>query len=172
MAASKQSLNSFCDKIEIHSLESIEERAKFPFAPKTILISMGDAGTKPPRLTNKPDHILRLTFDDMTLAEVKTELNLPESVTSSDETLIEYLLARNIHMFSDEQARQITAFILQHSDTDVLICQCRYGQSRSAGCAAAVAEYFYGNGIDIFADDRFYPNKLVYKKVVRALGVC
>ena len=50
-----------------------------------------------------------------------------------------------------------------------LICQCDFGQSRSAACAAAVLEHLEGRGIDIFADYRYYPNQLVYHKVHDAL---
>lgn len=160
-------------KIEIHSLKSIEARAMLPFAPHTILISMGDTNEKPLRLQNKPDHILRLEFDDITLQEVKEEFDLPESITSSDVALIEMLRIKNIHIFSDEQAWQVAEFVLRHnSETEVLICQCHYGQSRSAGCAAAITEYFNGDGIDIFTNDRYYPNKLVYRKVIKALEEC
>lgn len=160
-------------KIEIHSLKSIEARAMLPFASHTILISMGDTNEEPLRLQNKPDHILRLEFDDITLQEVKEEFDLPQSVTSTDVVLIEFLHKKNIHIFSDEQARQVAEFVLRHnSETEVLICQCHYGQSRSAGCAAAITEYFNGDGIDIFANDRYYPNKLVYRKVIKALEEC
>ena len=50
-----------------------------------------------------------------------------------------------------------------------IICQCEYGQSRSAGCAAAILEHYYKNGISIFADYRYYPNQLIYHKVFDAL---
>jgi hypothetical protein len=50
-----------------------------------------------------------------------------------------------------------------------IICQCEYGQSRSAGCAAAILEHFYRRGIDIFADYKYYPNQVVYHKVFDAL---
>lgn len=50
-----------------------------------------------------------------------------------------------------------------------IICQCDYGQSRSAGCAAAIMQHFYGNGIEVFADYNRYPNKLVYNKIYQAL---
>ena len=50
-----------------------------------------------------------------------------------------------------------------------IICQCDYGQSRSAACAAAILQHFEGRGIDIFADYRYYPNQLVYHKVFDAL---
>ena len=50
-----------------------------------------------------------------------------------------------------------------------IICQCDYGQSRSAACAAAILEHFERNGISIFADYRYYPNQLVFNKVLKAL---
>ena len=50
-----------------------------------------------------------------------------------------------------------------------IICQCDYGQSRSAACAAAILQHFEGRGIEIFADYRYYPNQLVYNKVFTAL---
>lgn len=51
-----------------------------------------------------------------------------------------------------------------------IICQCEYGQSRSAGCAAAILEYYYHNGISVFTDYKRYPNKVVYHKVYDALN--
>lgn len=53
-----------------------------------------------------------------------------------------------------------------------IICQCEYGQSRSAGCAAAILQHFSKNGIDVFTDYRYYPNQLVYHKVFDALEKC
>ena len=50
-----------------------------------------------------------------------------------------------------------------------ILCQCDYGQSRSAACAAAILEHFEGCGIDIFADYRYYANQMVYHKVFDAL---
>ena len=50
-----------------------------------------------------------------------------------------------------------------------IICQCDYGQSRSAACAAAILQHFEGRGIEVFADYRYYPNQLVYHKVFDAL---
>lgn len=50
-----------------------------------------------------------------------------------------------------------------------IICQCEYGQSRSAACAAAILEHFYKTGISVFADYRYYPNQMVFHKVFDAL---
>ena len=63
-------------------------------------------------------------------------------------------------------ARFIKTAVEDHLD---IICQCEYGQSRSAACAAAICEYYYGDGISIFADYRYYPNQLIFNKVLDAL---
>lgn len=68
------------------------------------------------------------------------------------------------------EAGAVADFILQaHKNGQDLICQCDYGQSRSAGCAMAVLEYFDHAGKEIFADPRYYPNQLVFGKVLSAL---
>ena len=67
-------------------------------------------------------------------------------------------------------AENVAKFIYQayESGKDV-ICQCDYGQSRSAGCAAAILEHFYHSGISIFANYDYYPNQVVYHKIFDAL---
>ena len=50
-----------------------------------------------------------------------------------------------------------------------IICQCEYGQSRSAGCAAAIMEHFYNNGIKVFSVYARFPNQLVFNKLFDAL---
>ena len=70
--------------------------------------------------------------------------------------------------FPDAQA--VAAFIYRAFESGMdILCQCEYGQSRSAACAAAIMEHFYGKGISIFADYRYYPNQLVFHKVMDAL---
>ena len=53
-----------------------------------------------------------------------------------------------------------------------IICQCEYGQSRSAACAAAIKEYFEHSGITVFADYRYYPNQMIFNKMLDALKNC
>ena len=71
------------------------------------------------------------------------------------------------------EANAIAKFILsaKHDGLDI-ICQCEYGQSRSAACAAAIKEYFEGRGIEIFADYKYYPNQLIFNKILNALREC
>ena len=56
-----------------------------------------------------------------------------------------------------------------YCDGKDIICQCEYGQSRSAGCAAAILEHFYHTGISVFANYDYYPNQVVYHKIYDAL---
>jgi len=51
-----------------------------------------------------------------------------------------------------------------------IICQCEYGQSRSAACASAILEHFYHNDFSVFADYHYYPNQMVFHKVFDALN--
>ena len=68
------------------------------------------------------------------------------------------------------EADELAKFILDAKrDGCAILCQCDFGQSRSAACAAAILQCFEGRGIDVFADYRYYPNQLVYHKVYDAL---
>lgn len=68
------------------------------------------------------------------------------------------------------EAEELAEFILEAHDKGMdIICQCEYGQSRSAACAAAILEYYEKNGISIFADYRYYPNQIIFNKVLDAL---
>lgn len=67
---------------------------------------------------------------------------------------------------AEKLAQFIKSVVMRNMD---IICQCEYGQSRSAACAAAILEVFEGNGISIFSDYRYYPNKLIYNKLVENL---
>ena len=67
---------------------------------------------------------------------------------------------------ADALARFIVSAVEDGCD---IICQCEYGQSRSAACAAAIREHFERSGIEVFADYRYYPNQLVFNKLRAAL---
>lgn len=68
------------------------------------------------------------------------------------------------------EAMTLAAFIYEAVDEGLdIICQCEYGQSRSAAAAAAILEHLERRGIDIFADYRYYPNQLVFNKLKAAL---
>lgn len=52
---------------------------------------------------------------------------------------------------------------------NTLICQCEYGESRSVAVAAAISEFESREGLQYFIDEKYFPNKLVFRKVFAAL---
>ena len=138
---------------------------EYPIVERIALISITDYGYDFAELKNEPQHLLQLAFDDVDGDVFIDELSKNPSV--DDKIKIE----KKYHMFSNEQAKQIVEFVNDVWDkVDVIICQCEHGQSRSAAVAAAIMQYKYQNGIEIFADDNYYPNKFVYRKVFNALN--
>lgn len=68
------------------------------------------------------------------------------------------------------EAEELAEFIKKANSKNMdIICQCEYGQSRSAACAAAILEYYEKKGISIFADYRYYPNQVIFNKIYNAL---
>lgn len=151
-------------KVEIMSREELEARSRAPFLPRTAVISITDAGDEDVELTHQPDRILRLKFDDVGYEIYEDVLGRKPSAQEKHQIDQKYAV------FSDAQSRQLAKFVLQARDEGRrLICQCEFGQSRSAAVAAAVVEHLEGKGIRIFADERYYPNKLIFAKLLRSL---
>lgn len=68
------------------------------------------------------------------------------------------------------EADSLAEFICQiRADGMNIICQCESGQSRSAGCAAAILEYFYHKKRLVFDSEKYQPDELVYDSVLGAL---
>jgi len=155
-------------KLKITGRQAIEAFAREPFAPHTALISITDSDSDFAALEHQPEHLLQLRFDDITSQDAQEEFEHQRGRKPTEEE--QHLLAEKFHLISDAQAAEIAAFVHQVKDSAaLLICQCEYGESRSAAVAAAVIELFQGSGIMVFADDRYYPNKLVYRMVYEAL---
>ena len=152
-------------RVRIKSRAEIEKlSSEYPFPFKSALISITNNGCDFAELKNKPDFLLQLSFDDISGYIFEEELG--RSPTEEERAIIE----EKYHMISDEQAKQIADFY--HSVKDkarVIFCQCEYGISRSAAVAAAILEYSSRDGITIFEDDKYHPNKTVYKKVLKAI---
>jgi len=50
-----------------------------------------------------------------------------------------------------------------------IICVCENGINTSAGCAAAIRQFFDRDGIEVFANYVYSPNRLMYHKILDAL---
>ena len=144
-------------KIFIYSRKTIEELLENDF-PKNVAVisfynplgSFRDADYQPVDYSARTYCVFQIALHDIDLTV------LPKY----------HLTYETYFPEADDLAKFI--FTAKKEGKDI-ICQCEYGESRSSGCAAAIHEYFYKDGIDLFADYRYYPNQMVYHKVYDAL---
>jgi predicted protein tyrosine phosphatase len=133
-------------RYEIMNRHSACAVTKEPNAPNTVIISITDCGDK--KNTFHPAHwikgILEIQFDDV-------ETGGQNCITT-------------------EQGEEIANFVLRMKrNIKRVIVHCEYGQSRSAGVAAAISTYLEGHDNGIFLNRRYYPNRTCYRVVLDAL---
>lgn len=69
-----------------------------------------------------------------------------------------------------EQAKKIANFVKRYIEqVDTFLVHCEAGQSRSAGCAAAILKWSTGSDSLIYDNPRYTPNSTVYSYVLEAL---
>ena len=145
--------------VKIYSRKAMEKLLSQGKIENTAIISFHDPvgrGRRCPQdyqpidFTDKCDRVMQIALLDLD----------PEALADFDLSVETYF----------PEADELAEFIYKAKEEGLnIICQCEYGQSRSAGCAAAILQHFEGRGIDIFTDYRYYPNQLVYHKVFNAL---
>ena len=143
--------------VKIYSRKSMEELLKDNVLDNTAVISFYDPPSernpnvdKPVDYTEKCDRVFSVGIHDIDFV-----------------VLGDYGLTYDTYF---PEAEKLAEFIYKAKQDGLdIICQCEYGQSRSAACAAAILEHFYGTGISVFVDYRYYPNQVVYHKVFDAL---
>ena len=145
-------------QVTIYSRKYIEDIiARWKFPDNTAVISFYDPDVKQidedytrVDYSKVCDDVFYCELDDLDLDD------LPEKGYTYDTFFPE----------ADELAEFIVNAYLSRKN---IICQCEYGQSRSAGCAAAILEYFYKKGLTVFSDYSYYPNQVIFHKVYDAL---
>lgn len=141
--------------ISIYSRAAIEKLLKSDFPKNVAVISFydppdSDYSNPPVDYSGQIERVFPIAIHDIDLS-----------------VLPEYQLTYDTYF---PEADNLAEFIYEaKADGLDIICQCEYGESRSSGCAAAILEHFYQNGISIFADYRYYPNQMIYHKVFDAL---
>ena len=145
--------------VKIYSRKAMEKLLSQGKIENTAIISFHDPvgrgrrcleDYQPIDFTDKCDCVMQIALHDLD----------PEVLSDFDLTVETYF----------READELAEFIYKAKEDGLdIICQCEYGQSRSAGCAAAILQHFSRNGIDVFTDYRYYPNQLVYHKVFDAL---
>lgn len=147
------------------SRKNIEDFCQTKMKQETALISVTDFGYSFANLKHRPQYLLQLSFDDVPVGDGFFE----EAGRKLSEAEVAELEKR-YHSITDDQIKQVVDFYnFVKNSTELLICQCEHGQSRSAALAAAFSEHSYGKGIEVFSDDRYWPNKSIYRTVLRKL---
>lgn len=145
-------------QIKIYSRKAIERLLSVGFPKHTAVISFYDpvmlkmdANYKPIDYSKQVDDIFQIGLQDISLEE------LPDYDFNYESYFPEV----------DELSKFV--YNAYHKGMDI-ICQCDYGQGRSAGCAAAILEHFYHTGIWLFWDERYIPNQMIFDKLLDALA--
>lgn len=143
--------------IEIYSRSNMERRLQEGPLPNAAVISFYD-----PPSHRTPKEYTPLDYSGACAAV------FPVGVHDIDiEVLPQFGLTFETYF---PEADRLAAFIQEAAAQGLdILCQCEYGQSRSAACAAAIREFFFKDGIRIFADYRYYPNQLIFNKLLSAL---
>lgn len=93
------------------------------------------------------------------------QINLPDI---DEEGFEEYGYTESSYF---KEVDEVAKFIYKaHNDGFDFACQCQFGFSRSAACAAAILEHFEGKGEEIFSSENYLPNIIVYEKLLNALN--
>ncbi len=144
-------------KVDIYSREAIEKLIETSFPSNVAVISFSDPlGKRTPEdyvpvdYKGKCENLFRIAVHDI-------DIEILEDYGMTFDTYLPEV---------DELAKFIDSSVRKGLD---IICQCEYGQSRSAACAAAIKEFYDHSGISIFADYRYYPNQLIFNKILNAL---
>jgi len=127
---------------------SRQEAEKYIPTKKCIFISITTPHSLPAQIKRNElvEGIFRVSFND---------------VDKQDETdAIKFI------MFDDDMAKAIIDFVVRYKDAvEEIIVHCEAGQSRSVGCAGAIARCFYGDDKEFFENKT--PNMLVYRTILK-----
>lgn len=135
----------------IYSRESLDSRLGTSAYPwHSAIISFCDKDLTPINFEGRHERVFTVYLDDIDKDELKDYGLTEDSFFPEVDALAEFVFE------AIKEGRTI-------------LCQCEHGQSRSAGCAAAILEYFEKEGILIFSSYSYYPNKLIFDKVLGAL---
>jgi predicted protein tyrosine phosphatase len=129
---------------------SREIAARYSCDVRHAVLSITDPGMGPARLADNPNRLglLRLSFDD-----VDPGLGYRGSAYSA---------------FNEGLARTAADFVAaQVATSELLVVQCEFGRSRSAGLGAAFSRWANGDDAEFFV--RFEPNRHVYEVMLRQL---
>lgn len=137
-------------QVQIYSRAEMDKLLKKGLGQEMAVISLYDVGAVPVDYSGQVCRLFQTAVQDIDFSILdKHGMTYCDYFPESDK-LAEFILSAKLDGYS-------------------FICQCDYGQSRSAGCAAAILEYYDKNGMGVFYDYRYKPNKMIYNKLYNSL---
>jgi predicted protein tyrosine phosphatase len=113
--------------------------------PNSFVISITDPNYKMAKINQEEKNILRLQFYDI------------DQIIKEEGVIL--------YPISDNQCEQIKYFVEYNFKNIIdLYVHCEAGISRSAGIAAAIAKYYFGDDSKYFK--KYLPNKYCYNKLL------
>ena len=151
-------------KLVVMNRLQVEALSEKGFKPHTLLISIRDYGADRATLKHFPEFFTQVEFNDVDGDVYVDAYGKPLSAQGKRAAEAKY------HPIDSRQSKKIARIYLQVKDSaKIVICQCEHGESRSAAVAAAIAEFESKDGLRYFIDDKYCPNKLVFRKVYNSL---
>lgn len=151
-------------KLLVMNRAQVEARSEKGFKPHTLLISINDYDASGVKMKHFPEFFIRMEFNDVD-GEVYLDA-YGKPLSAQDQKIAE----EKYHPINNWQAKKIARVYLQVKDrAQVVICQCEHGESRSTAIAAAIAEFESKDGLRYFIDDKYCPNKFVFRKIYDSL---
>gem|GEM_PF-2488057 len=160
--------------VKIYSNNDLNERLKSGKLENALLIAFYDPQyNSPTDFSGKAERVVTLPVPDLDKDDLEEYGYTEKSYFSQADSVAGFIIkavrdgldiacGHNFWLSQKPIASQLSASIFA-------VDHCEFGESRSAGCAAAIKEFYDGNGIEIFADERYYPNKIIFNKLLAAL---
>ncbi|MCH5159139.1 MAG: hypothetical protein J1F33_08090 [Clostridiales bacterium] len=151
-------------KLQVMNRQQVEALSEKEFKPHTLLISIRDYGADGVTLKHFPEFYARMEFNDVDGDVYLDAYGTPLSAQGKRSAEVKY------HPIDGKQSKKVARIYLRLRErAKIVICQCEHGESRSAAVAAAIAEFESKDGLRYFVDDKYCPNKLVFRKVYNSL---
>lgn len=145
-------------RIKVFDRKRAVEQSRVDFAEDKIIISISTPGEEFPEFYEQNYSILDILF--LSFYDIEDENEIRSVATDGQ-------------IFNDDMAAQIAEFVRfwsKKNDNVNIWVHCDAGVSRSAGVAAALQKYFYGDDSMYFSNDgKYFPNMLCYTKTLEKL---
>ena len=137
-------------QVSIYPKKAVESLLRLGSRDKVAVISFYDIGAETLDISGTKCEAIQISAEDIELYDL-------EQLRLTYETYF-------------PEAEIVAHFVFYAKTAGLeIICAFENEMAPSAGCAAAIRQFFDRDGIEVFADYNYSPNRLVYHKILNAL---